>query len=55
MEIENELKRIELPKIYKREGKDCYYDTYRKTVRVIPLLLCLSIGLRQAIIPCSII
>lgn len=30
MVIENLLKNIELPEIYKREGKDCYYDTYRK-------------------------
>lgn len=30
MLIENLLKNVELPAIYKREGKDCYYDTYRK-------------------------
>ena len=30
MVIENLLKHVELPAIYKREGKDCYYDTYRK-------------------------
>ena len=30
MIIENLLKNVELPAIYKREGKDCYYDTYRK-------------------------
>ena len=30
MNIESILKSIELPLIYKREGKDCYYDTYRK-------------------------
>lgn len=30
MVIENLLKNVELPAIYKREGKDCYYDTYRK-------------------------
>lgn len=30
MEIETELASMELPKIYKRAGKDCYFDTYRK-------------------------
>lgn len=30
MKIEKLLKTVELPAIYKREGKDCYYDTYRK-------------------------
>ncbi len=30
MNIEELLKEFELPAIYKREGKDCYYDTYRK-------------------------
>lgn len=30
MRIESLLKEVELPAIYKREGKDCYYDTYRK-------------------------
>ena len=30
MVIEDLLKNVELPAIYKREGKDCYYDTYRK-------------------------
>ncbi len=30
MKIEKSLVRIKVPKIYKREGKDCYYDTYRK-------------------------
>ena len=30
MLIENELKEIQLPAIYRREGKECYYDTYRK-------------------------
>ena len=30
MIIENLLKNVELLAIYKREGKDCYYDTYRK-------------------------
>ena len=28
--VEKELKAIPLPAIYKREGKECYYDTYRK-------------------------
>lgn len=28
--IEKELKEIPLPAIYKREGKECFYDTYRK-------------------------
>ena len=30
MIVEKELKAIPLPAIYKREGKECYYDTYRK-------------------------
>lgn len=30
MNIENLLQEIKLPVIYKREGKDCYFDTYRK-------------------------
>ena len=30
MVIEDLLKNVKLPAIYKREGKDCYYDTYRK-------------------------
>lgn len=30
MKIEELLKTVELPVVYKREGKDCYYDTYRK-------------------------
>ena len=30
MNIEKHLKNIELPAVYQREGKDCYYDTYRK-------------------------
>lgn len=30
MKIDDLLKTVELPKIYRREGKDCYYDTYRK-------------------------
>lgn len=30
MKIENLIKTVDLPAIYKREGKDCYYDTYRK-------------------------
>lgn len=30
MKIEKLLKTVKLPTIYKREGKDCYYDTYRK-------------------------
>ena len=30
MKIDNLLKSIELPAIYNREGKDCYFDTYRK-------------------------
>lgn len=28
--VEKELKAIPLPAIYKREGKESYYDTYRK-------------------------
>ena len=32
MVIEDLLKNVKLPAIYKREGKDCYYDTYRKKV-----------------------
>lgn len=28
--VEKELKAIPLPAIYKREGKECYYATYRK-------------------------
>lgn len=30
MNIENLLKVIKLPDIYKREGKNCYFDVYRK-------------------------
>lgn len=30
LNIEELLKDFALPAIYKREGKDCYYDTYRK-------------------------
>ncbi len=30
MLIENQLQRVQLPAIYSREGKDCYYDAYRK-------------------------
>ncbi len=30
MLIEKQLKEMQLPAIYRREGKDCYYDTYRK-------------------------
>lgn len=30
MNIAKLLKDIELPAVYQREGKDCYYDTYRK-------------------------
>ena len=30
MIVEKELKAIPEPDIYKREGKNCYYDTYRK-------------------------
>lgn len=30
MNIENLLNGIKLPDIYKREGKDCYFDVYRK-------------------------
>ena len=30
MIIETRLKEIPLPEIFRREGKDCYYDTYRK-------------------------
>lgn len=30
LNIEKLLQSIELPAIYKREGKDCYYDVYRK-------------------------
>lgn len=30
MKINNILNSIELPAIYNREGKDCYFDTYRK-------------------------
>lgn len=30
MLIKERLKEIELPKIYMREGKKCYFDTYRK-------------------------
>lgn len=30
MIIEQLLKNVDLPAIYKREGKDCYYDIYRK-------------------------
>lgn len=30
MVIKDKLKKTDLPKVYKREGKDCYFDTYRK-------------------------
>lgn len=30
MKIINELKEIPLPAVYNREGKECYYDTFRK-------------------------
>ncbi len=30
MNIQKQLTKISLPDIYNREGKDCYYDTYRK-------------------------
>lgn len=30
MLIKERLKEIALPKIYMREGKKCYFDTYRK-------------------------
>lgn len=30
MNIQEQLKKITLPDVYNREGKDCYYDTYRK-------------------------
>lgn len=30
MKIKDELEQISLPKIYKRNGKQCYFDTYRK-------------------------
>ena len=30
MIVKNELKSIPLPRVYKREGKECYYDPYRK-------------------------
>lgn len=30
MIVEKELKSIPLPGVYKREGKECYYDPYRK-------------------------
>lgn len=30
MRIEKELACIDVPSIYQREGKDCYFDTYRK-------------------------
>lgn len=33
--IEDLLKNVKLPAIYKREGKDCYYDTYRKKLMEI--------------------
>lgn len=37
MIVEKELKAIPLPAIYKREGKECYYDTYRKKLIEITL------------------
>ena len=30
MDVANVLNNIELPVVYYREGKSCYYDTYRK-------------------------
>lgn len=30
MEIEKLLKTIQLPPVYQREGKNCYFDSYRK-------------------------
>lgn len=30
MKIKDILQQVELPQVYKREGKDCYFDTYRK-------------------------
>lgn len=30
MNIKNILEKIQLPEIYKREGKECYFDTFRK-------------------------
>lgn len=30
MRIYDKLINIQLPKVYKREGKDCYFDIYRK-------------------------
>lgn len=30
MDIKQQLTKIKLPDIYNREGKNCYYDTYRK-------------------------
>lgn len=35
MNIENALQEMDLPKIYIRNGKDCYYDTYRK--KLVPV------------------
>ena len=37
MVIEDLLKNVKLPAIYKREGKDCYYDTYRKKLIEVKL------------------
>ena len=30
MDVAKVLKNIKLPAVYYREGKSCYYDTYRK-------------------------
>lgn len=30
MDLKNLLKSMPLPAIYKRDGKECYFDTYRK-------------------------
>ena len=35
MKVEKELKSLPLPTMYKREGKDCYYDPYRKKLSEI--------------------
>ena len=35
MIIKEKLNSIALPDIYMREGKECYYDTYRKKLIAI--------------------
>ena len=42
MLIKEKLQKISLPEVFKREGKNCYFDPYRKIIIVLLIVVGIS-------------